>query len=61
VTVVRNDAKGLERTMDNVAVQDYEPVEYVVVEGASTDRTREVLQRRGSEVDRWISEQDSGG
>ena len=60
VTVVRNDAQGLERTMDSVASQDYSPMEYVVVDGASTDGTVEVLQRREAEIDRWISEPDSG-
>jgi glycosyltransferase involved in cell wall biosynthesis len=60
VTVVRNDAKGLVRTMDNVAAQDFPSIEYVVVDGASTDRTLEVLRRRDQEIDRWVSEPDAG-
>lgn len=60
VTVVRNDAKGLARTMDSVAAQDYSALEYVVVDGASTDGTLEELQRRAAGVTRWISEPDSG-
>jgi glycosyltransferase involved in cell wall biosynthesis len=60
VTVVRNDARGLERTMDSVASQDYSPIEYVVVDGASTDGTVEVLQRRKAEIHSWVSEPDDG-
>jgi putative colanic acid biosynthesis glycosyltransferase len=60
VTVVRNDARGLERTMDSVAAQDYPSLEYVVVDGASTDGTRAVIELRASEVDGWISEPDTG-
>ena len=60
VTVVRNDAAGLVRTMDSVAAQDYPHREYVVVDGASTDGTADVIARRAVEVTRWISEPDSG-
>ena len=60
VTVVRNDAIGLSKTMDSVASQDYRSKEYIVVDGASTDGTREVLSRRGTEISRWISEPDLG-
>ena len=60
VTVVRNDKQGLERTMDSVAAQDYPRLEYVVVDGASTDGTRDVVEKREAEVSRWISEPDSG-
>jgi glycosyltransferase involved in cell wall biosynthesis len=60
VTVVRNDVQGLARTMDSVAAQDYSTVEYVIVDGASTDGTNDVLRRREAEIDRWISEPDEG-
>ena len=60
VTVVRNDAQGLERTMDSVASQDYSPMESVVVDGASTDGTRDVVLRREAEIHRWVSEPDGG-
>lgn len=60
ITVVRNDAVGLGRTMDSVAAQDYANREYIIVDGASTDGTRDVLERRAAEVTRWISEPDDG-
>ena len=46
--------------MDSVAAQDYRPKEYIVIDGGSTDQTRELLQKRSGEVDRWISESDRG-
>ena len=60
ITVVLNNAAGLQRTMDSVAAQDYASREYIVVDGASTDGTQEVLRRRSSEIARWISEPDAG-
>ena len=60
VTVVRNDAAGLAMTMDSIAVQDYTHIEYVVVDGASSDGTLEVLKRRQAEVGCWLSEPDGG-
>jgi putative colanic acid biosynthesis glycosyltransferase len=60
VTVVRNDCEGLAQTMDSVAAQDYPCVEYIVVDGASTDGTLALLQKRGSEIDGWTSEPDGG-
>jgi glycosyltransferase involved in cell wall biosynthesis len=46
--------------MDSVAAQDYPRQEYVIVDGASTDGTLEVLRRRTAEVVCWISEPDTG-
>ena len=60
ITVVRDDAAGLERTMDSVAAQDYPCIDYVVVDGASMDGTVSVIERRRSEVSRWLSEPDGG-
>lgn len=60
VTVTRNDAVGLDRTMDSVVEQDYANREYVIVDGASTDGTVEVIRRRAAEVAHWISEPDTG-
>jgi glycosyltransferase involved in cell wall biosynthesis len=47
--------------MDSVAAQEYTNREYVAVDGASTDGTVDVLQRRSAEVARWTSESDPRG
>jgi len=60
VTVCFNSADTLERTIDSIARQTYRPIEYIVVDGGSTDGTLEVLQRRSADIAAWISERDLG-
>ncbi len=60
VTVVRNDVAHLERTMLSIFNQTYPNVEYIVIDGASTDGTLEVIKRYEEYLDFWISEPDKG-
>ena len=60
VTVVYNNAETVEQTMRSVAGQTYPHVEYIVVDGGSTDGTLDVIRRREEEIDRWVSEPDDG-
>jgi len=60
VTVVRNSAAILERTIQSVSAQSYPNVEYLVVDGASTDGTLEVIRRNAPHITRWVSEPDLG-
>jgi glycosyltransferase involved in cell wall biosynthesis len=60
VTVVRNNADRLQTTMQSVARFKNASCEYVVVDGASTDGTLEVIHRNLGLVDQWISEPDTG-
>jgi glycosyltransferase involved in cell wall biosynthesis len=46
--------------MDSLAGQDYPSVEYIVIDGGSTDGTLEVVRRRAAEVAKWLSEPDNG-
>ena len=61
VVPCKNNAVYLVETLQSALTQDYEPLEVVVVDGASTDGTLEILRRyaKDSRV-RWISEPDSG-
>ena len=60
ITVVYNGARHLEETIKAVAAQTYPNIEYIVVDGGSTDGTVEILERCDNLIDRWISEPDSG-
>lgn len=62
ITINRNNAAGLEKTMQSVASQTYKEFEYVVVDGASTDGSAEVVKRLEPEFAhiKWVSEPDSG-
>ena len=63
ITINRNNAAGLEKTMQSVASQTYKEFEYIVVDGASTDDSVEVIKRltpQFGERLKWISEPDKG-
>lgn len=61
VTVVRNDAAGLAATSDSVAAQDLTGVRHLVIDGASTDSTRDILAGIATRAStRVVSEPDRG-
>lgn len=60
VTVTKNCDATIERTLDSVRTVKRPELEYVVVDGASTDTTLEVIRARGDLVDLLVSEPDSG-
>ena len=69
ITVVRNGEKTLEQTMLSVLNQTYANVEYIVVDGASTDGTLGIIKRYDEQIKsgafpnisfRWMSEPDAG-
>lgn len=63
VTINRNNATGLEKTMRSVASQTFKGFEYIVVDDASTDGSIEVVQKFASQFGermKWISEPDDG-
>ena len=46
--------------MESVLAQTYTEIEYVIVDGASTDGTLELLEEYGGRIDHWVSESDKG-
>lgn len=60
ITVVRNGIPLVERTIEAVLAQTYANVEYIVIDGASTDGTVDLLQHFDEELDYWMSEPDAG-
>ena len=60
VTPTRNQAQYIEETILSVLNQDYPNVEYIVVDGASTDGTLSILERYRSKLALVISEPDNG-
>ena len=62
VSVTRNDARRLQRTLGSIASQGGGNFEYIVVDGASTDETLSILEsaEKAGVIDRWISEPDVG-
>lgn len=60
ITVCHNSARTLERSLQSVADQDWSAVEHIVIDGASTDGTREILERFRSRLAYLVSEPDKG-
>lgn len=60
VTVNLNNAVGLERTIKSVLSQTFADFEYLVIDGASTDNSKDILSIHSSQIDYWVSEPDHG-
>jgi glycosyltransferase involved in cell wall biosynthesis len=60
VTVVRNDRAGLEKTFQSVFMQSYKAIEYLVIDGKSTDGTVNIIESYREKLQYWVSEADTG-
>jgi putative colanic acid biosynthesis glycosyltransferase len=60
ITVVFNGEGTIENTINSVAIQDYQNLEYVVCDGNSTDHTVDIIKKNMSVISIWVSEPDSG-
>lgn len=60
VTAVRNGMPFIEHTIRSVIGQSYNNIEYIVVDGDSTDGTIDVIKSYESRISKWTSEKDDG-
>jgi len=60
ITVAYNMSNSIENTIFSVASQNYDDVEHIIVDGGSTDGTREIIERHADKLSAWISEPDQG-
>lgn len=63
ITTTYNDAENLKAIIKTVLAQDYENLEYIVVDGGSSDETLDLLKKMEQQMKgkfRWISEPDHG-
>jgi glycosyltransferase involved in cell wall biosynthesis len=60
ITVVYNAEKFIEETINSVISQSYENIEFLIVDGKSTDKTLEIIDKYRNDISAVISESDSG-
>lgn len=60
ITVVYNNVRDIERTIKSVVNQTYPHIEYIVIDGGSTDGTVNIINRYASRIARFVSEPDKG-
>lgn len=60
ITVVFNGEKDLEETILSVINQSYQNIEYIIIDGQSSDGTLDIIRKYNSQIDYWISEPDRG-
>ena len=60
VTVVFNNQRTIERAIRSVLSQSYRNVEYIIIDGASTDNTLSIIEQYQDRIDYYRSEEDSG-
>jgi glycosyltransferase len=60
ITSVFNNSEFIQSCIDSVASQDYPDIEYIVIDGASTDGTSEIINKNSSVISKFFSAKDSG-
>ena len=60
ITVTYNAAKVLEDTIQSIVTQTYKNLEYIIVDGGSTDETLDIIHKYQEHITTVISEPDQG-
>lgn len=60
ITAVHNAERCIEKTIQSVLNQDYKHIEYIVIDGKSTDHTLDIIKKYEAKISKIISEPDSG-
>jgi glycosyltransferase involved in cell wall biosynthesis len=60
ITVVLNGEKFLEQTIQSVVNQKYSNLEYIIIDGGSSDGTLDIIRKYDYAIDYWVSEKDEG-
>ena len=60
ITVVKNAEQTIEKCIQSVLNQKYDNIEYIILDGGSTDKTTEIIKKYQKKIDKIIIEPDKG-
>ena len=60
ITVTYNSEKYIQDCIESVVNQTYKDIEHIVIDGASTDNTVQIINQYSSQITKWISQPDKG-
>ena len=60
ITVVKNSSNTIEKTIKSVLAQEYKNLEYIIIDGGSTDGTLEVIKKYKKNISLFLKEKDNG-
>ena len=60
ITINLNNAEGLKKTISSVYAQSYPDIEYILIDGGSTDESLAIIKDSADNLNYWISEKDGG-
>jgi len=60
ITITLNAEDHIERTIQSVIDQSYDSIEYIIIDGGSSDKTVEIIKKYENQIDYWLSEPDNG-
>ncbi|HBH60782.1 MAG TPA: glycosyltransferase, partial [Nitrospiraceae bacterium] len=60
ITITLNTAHTLDTAIQSVLNQTYDNIEYIIIDGGSTDDTLKIIRKYEARIDYWVSEPDRG-
>lgn len=60
ITINYNNKNGLRNTIESVLNQNYSHIEFIIIDGGSTDGSLDIIKEYAHKIDFWVSEPDSG-
>ena len=60
ITINYNNVKGLKKTIDSVISQNFSDYEFIIIDGASTDGSVDIIKEYSPHISYWVSEPDKG-
>ncbi len=60
ITINYNNRSGLQKSMQSVFAQSFTDYEYIIIDGGSTDGSKELIEENSGRLAYWVSESDNG-